>query len=290
MESPEEEPQEEERPEELSPEEVNQIVTLPQNEWDWLTFLSTWHSTEYERRYTLENVVTTPITLLTGAFGLQYLLTTQFDFESSGSLLTWFFVLPVATSFALCIYSSFYVYKSYAVLKNGVYKGIPDPKGLIFHMGGLVKHYRKHEPSSDGIQKFKEYFVKLLADQITVNVINNDDRTENIQKSKKPVMYALLALLFSLPCSLISQRNKPDQTYKVTLVRAKLAMTDSTISQLPTMENQQGAKLPLAADSSETSKPGSKPPPPPPPRERSIKEEIDWGKTHVKIEPKPPKP
>lgn len=189
-----------------------------QEDWDWLAFLSNWHEKEYERRYTLENLVVTPITLLTGAYGLSYLLVTQYDFKSSGLLCSSLFILPLVIALCFACYSSYFVYKSYAVVKNKTYWNIPNPTLLREHMDELVAHYKQQNPREDGTQKFKDYFVELLAKQITVNIINNDDRTENIQDSKKPVMGALLALLLTMPCFLINQLTKPDLTYQVSIL------------------------------------------------------------------------
>jgi hypothetical protein len=190
----------------------------PKAEFDWLTFLSNWHEKEYERRYTLENVVITPITLLTGAYGLAYLLFTQYDFKHSELFCSCLFVGSLVTALAFAVWSSFFVYKSYAVVKNKTYTNMPVAPLLRKHMDELVAYYKEHEPSADGVQKFKEYFVEMLANQISVNVENNDDRTVNIQQSKKPVMRAFLALFVALICFLFNQMQKPDPTYNVSLL------------------------------------------------------------------------
>ena len=214
----------------------------PQADWDWLAFLSNWHEKEYERRYTLENVVVTPITLLTGVYGLSYLLATQYDFKHGSNFCACLFIMLLIVALCFAIYSSVYVYLSYAVVKKKIYKNIPDPELLRQHMDDLVAHYKQHEPAEDGVQRFKDYFVGLLAQQITVNVVNNDNRTENIQKSKKPVMGALLALLLAMPCFLTNQLNRPDSTYQVAILPQSSTIMSKTAT----------------------------PPPPPPPRERQI--------------------
>ncbi|MBF9221763.1 hypothetical protein [Hymenobacter ruricola] len=205
----------------------------PKEDWDWLAFLSKWHETEYDRRYTLENVVTTPITLLTGVFGLSYLLITQFDYKHSSLYYLLFFLIPLAVALGYAFRSAVFVYRSYAVVKKGVYKNIPDAALLRRHMDNLVAHYKEHDPASDGVQKFKEYFVELLADQITVNVVNNDDRTINIQKSKGPIMGALLGLLLTMPGFLTNQLRKPDPTYQVTILPNSANAMSETTSPLP---------------------------------------------------------
>jgi hypothetical protein len=235
----------------------------PQSDWDWLAFLSNWHEKEYERRYTLENLVVTPITLLTGAYGLSYLLVTQYDFKHGGWLCASLFVLAIVVAVGFACYSSFYVYKSYAVVKGKVYKNLPNPTLLRTHMADLVDHYNQHDPEEDGARKFQEYFVELLATQITANVINNDDRTENIQDSKKPVMGALLALLLAMPCFLTNQLTKPDSTYQVSVLPHTAEAMSKPTSPLPPKEPQTPSPPPT-----------TKPQPPSPPPQREIYEKI----------------
>jgi hypothetical protein len=219
-------------------------------DWDWLGFLLNWHEKEYERRYTLEGMVATPIGLLTGAFALMYLFSTQYDYKHSSNFVTICFLLPLIGSLAFALYSALHIYRSYAVVKNKVYRGVPDAKALRQHMTNLVSYYKENEPQEDATRKFKEYFVELLSDQLTTNVLNNDERTRDIQNAKPPLRNCLLTLLFVLPAFFHNQINKPDTVYQVTL-------TPST----PPMAQQPAA-------------PPQKVPPvaPSPPRERQIKE------------------
>ena len=194
------------------------MTDRPKADFDWLTFLSNWHEKEYERRYTLENVLVTPITLLTGAYGLTYLLASQYDYKHTNYWALTLFGVALLAGFVLTCQSTFFAYKSYAILKNGVYKGIPDATSLRKHMDDLVLYYRQNEPTADGVQEFKDYFVDLLAQQITVNVVNNDDRTVNLQKSKKPIARAFIALAFALVCFFVNQLAKPDTVYQVSVI------------------------------------------------------------------------
>ena len=206
---------------------------LPQAEWDWLTFLSNWHEREYERRYTLENVVATPISLLTGVCAIFFLLVTQYDYKDSGRVCLSFFALALVAALLFAGRSIFWVFKSYAIVKNGVYKGVPEATALRKHMNELVAYYKEHDPTMDGVQKFKDYFIEVLADQITVNVANNDDRTKNIQLSKKPLMYAFAALFLSLPSFLFNQFTKPDPVHKVSIVSQPSATTSKPLAPPP---------------------------------------------------------
>jgi hypothetical protein len=216
-------------------------------EWDWLTFLSNWHEKEYERRYTLENVVATPIGLLTGAYAIIYLLLTQYDFKHNSLLAICCFALPLVLSLGFSFAAAYYVYKSYAVVKSKVYRGLPEANALRQHMNDLVTHYKEFEPHTDATQKFKEYFIELLADQITTNVVNNDERTRNIQQAKQPLMICFLALFLVLPSFLYNQLTKPDPVYQVTLT----PVNTSTMAQEPKL-------IPSS--------------PPPPPKERQIQQ------------------
>ncbi|GAB3721202.1 hypothetical protein GCM10027594_01520 [Hymenobacter agri] len=205
----------------------------PKAEFDWLTFLSNWHEKEYERRYTLENVLVTPITLLTGAYGLTYLLASQYDYKHTNNWALVLFGLALLAGFVLTCQSTFFAYKSYAVLKNGVYKGIPDATALRKHMDDLVLYYRQNEPTADGVQEFKDYFVDLLAQQITVNVVNNDNRTVNLQKSKKPIARAFIALAVGLLCFFVNQWSKPDTVYQVAIIPQPSTSVSKTTTSPP---------------------------------------------------------
>lgn len=186
-------------------------------DWDWLGFLLNWHEKEYERRYTLEGLVATPIGLLTGAFALMYLFSTQYDYKHSSGFITGCFLIPLLASLLHALYSAFHIYRSYAVVKNQVYRGVPDAKALRQHMTNLVNYYKENEPQEDATRKFKEYFIELLSDQLTTNVLNNDERTRDIQNAKPPLRNSLLALILVLPAFFYNQVNKPDTVYQVTL-------------------------------------------------------------------------
>jgi hypothetical protein len=225
-------------------------------DWDWLGFLLSWHEKEYERRYTLEGLVSTPIGLLTGAFALMYLFSTQYDYKHSSNFSTGCFLLPLVSSLAYALCSASHIYRSYAVVKNKVYRGVPDARALRQHMTDLVGYYKENEPQEDATRKFKEYFVELLSDQLTTNVLNNDERTRDIQNAKPPLRNSLLALLLILPAFFYNQINKPDTVYQVAL---------APTTTLPM--SKQPATQPTAPPQKVT------PVAPVPPQERQIKEE-----------------
>jgi len=166
-------------------------------EWDWLAFLLSWHEKEYERRYTLEGLVATPVGLLTGIYALIYLFSTQYDYKHSSALATACLAIPLATSCLLAFISATHVYYSYAVVKNKIYRGVPDANALRKHMGDLVVYYQEHSPQENATEKFKAYFIEILSDQITTNVLNNDERTRDIRKSKPWLRNSLLNMRFA---------------------------------------------------------------------------------------------
>jgi len=119
-------------------------------------------------------------------------------------------------------------------------------------MSNLVSYYKENDPKEDATRKFKEYFIELLSDQLTTNVLNNDERTRDIQNAKPPLRNSLLALLLVLPAFFYNQVNKPDTVYLVTL-------TSPNSSPMPKETPSSPQKVTPVA--------------PAPPRERQIKGE-----------------
>ncbi|GAB2850485.1 hypothetical protein [Hymenobacter ruber] len=186
-------------------------------EWDWLPFLSNWHEKEYERRFTLDSAVSIPISLLTGIFAILYILSTQYDYTVFPFIVNCIYIASIGVTLYFACVGSYFIYKSYAIVKNKSYKNLSPALELTSYLSALKNHYGKNNEHLANAE-FKTWFVGELADQLNVNIENNDVRTENLQDAKPKVMYSLLCI--AIPCIFLIFNNlyKKEPVHQVKFV------------------------------------------------------------------------
>jgi hypothetical protein len=228
-------------------------------------FYSKWFDKEDERKINLEASLNIPIGILSVLLTVIFYFVKEFDYKNCYEVEKIFFLIFIGLSSLAALITGYFLFKSYHnTFKGFTYRGLPFPEDVHRYSKDLNQYYNENKEYFDSVgitseTLFENYLLEKYTVLTTSNIFINDNKSQNLHKSKSSLFFSIVFLIFSFIPFIYNNFCKKTEPTKVEIV--KMRDSDVNVNRLniiPMSENEKAPKMP--------------PPPPPPPVDRVIKE------------------